>query len=76
MGIQYRIVELNSGRFALERKISVLGISPLGWDLVCVQHPEYSNLVQTFETVEQAKEYFIDPMGIKRIVENLTTSST
>lgn len=76
MGIQYRVVELNSGEFALEKKISVCGISPFGWEFVCVPHPDCSTMVETFKTVEDAKRYFINPMGVKRVVENLTTAST
>lgn len=76
MGIQYRIVELNSGKFALEKKISVWGISPFGWEFVCVPHPDCGNLVETFDTVDDAKKYFVNPMAVKRIVENITTAST
>ena len=75
MGIEYRIVELNSGKFALEKNLSVWGISPFGWGFVCVPHPEpgCSNLVKTFNTIEDAKQYFVNPMGVKRVVENLTS---
>jgi len=32
--IKYRVVKVNCGQYAVQRKISVLGISPFGWDYV------------------------------------------
>lgn len=68
---QYRIVELNSGKYAIQKKVTMWGISPMGWDFIYGPHPEYSNLIYTFDSVEKAREYFIDPNGIKRVVENV-----
>lgn len=71
MRIRYRIVELNSGRFAIEKKLSLLGLSPFGWEFVYIQHPDYPAMVETFDTVEDARKYFINPMDVKRVVENI-----
>jgi hypothetical protein len=71
MKVQYRIVELACGKYALERKVSIFRFSFLGWNLVCAPHPDMGNLVETFDTVEEAKAYFFDPMEVKRVVEVL-----
>jgi len=65
---QYRIVKLNNDKYALEKKISIFGFSFFGWSFVCHPHPDCSNLVETFNTVEEAKQYFFNPMKVVYVV--------
>ena len=66
--IEHRNVLLNSGRYAKQRKISLFGVSPLGWEFYEFPHPE-CNFLETYATLDKLSESEIDRMGIKEIIK-------
>jgi len=71
MRVKHRIVLLNSGLYAIQKKLSVFGLSPFGWEFICVPHPDVAGLVETFATVKDAENYFVDPMDVRNVVKEL-----
>lgn len=63
---RHRIVQLASGRYAIEYR-GLFG----GWHFVCVHHPDISWLVRTFDSVEEARQYFKDPMEVIAVIEEV-----
>jgi len=69
--IENRVVLLNHGEYAKQRRISVFGISPFGWEFYEFPHPE-CNFLQTYKTLDELNESEIDRMGIKDIIKEYT----
>lgn len=67
----HRIVLLSSEKYALEYMITIFGVRIWGWGFVCLEHPNYGNVVHTFGTIQAARNYISDPMKVVKVVEYL-----
>lgn len=63
---QYQIVQLNNSKYALQQKVGFFGFTTR-WEFV--HKSLISQSIVTFDTVEEAREYVVDPMAVKTVIE-------